>query len=450
VKPRKEASTGRQPPEDKSLGTQRRPEKRKQMEVVIERGGSRDTAPREPVAPPKKKEPEKNRRVTIEEVEDSDDEREEQRIRKANDELPFRNVSALHEGRSAPALPRKPSEPTIVVPRGTTRRRKREPRDTTQEDEAIAAILGEVRNVKIPLDLGVLIDSNPKLLKHLSIPSGKSRRVNFVKTTEGDVLAAKVSNFLTSQVAESGDESDSEDESGGETDETNVRMVTTNLVAFGESGQALEILMFDALPQIVTSAGHDLEEGSVIVGDPVLQYFEALGPEARGKEIKLVVGALSGKLRCLLPLVRGIQVESIMDSGSQIVSMSLATAEKLRLEWDPSITILMQAANEEVQRTLGVARNVQFKFGGVTLYLQIHILRAAPYDVLLGRPFEILAETIVASKRNGDVNVTLSDPFTGKTSTLPTYPRGFLATQNKPGSTTSTDGSDKEKSPQDF
>lgn len=86
----------------------------------------------------------------------------------------------------------------------------------------------------------------------------------------------------------------------------------------------------------------------------------------------------------------------------------------------------MQAANKQYQQTLGLARNVPFKFRGITLYLQVHILKNAPYEVLLGRPFEMLAETIFASKRNGDVEVTITDPYTGKQTTLATHPRGHL------------------------
>jgi hypothetical protein len=183
--------------------------------------------------------------------------------------------------------------------------------------------------------------------------------------------------------------------------------------------------MFDTFPEIVTTAGHELAEGSIIIGDPVLQYFESLGPTEAAMDIKLATAPLSGKLCCLFPFIKGIRVEAISDCGSQIVSMSLETALRLGLDWDTRMTILMQVANEQVQKTLGLARNVPFRFGTVTLYLQVHILKAAPYDVLLGRPFEMLAETVVVNKRNGDVSVTLTDPYTGTQSTMPTYPRGY-------------------------
>lgn len=48
-----------------------------------------------------------------------------------------------------------------------------------------------------------------------------------------------------------------------------VRLVETDLVTIDEAGNEVSILMFDTYTQIMTSAGHDLVEGSVIIGDPV-------------------------------------------------------------------------------------------------------------------------------------------------------------------------------------
>lgn len=148
-------------------------------------------------SPPVRKEA--SRRVTIEDIEDSGDERDDVPTRKVADELPFRNVHPLEDRLSAPALPRKPGEPVSAM-RDPSKRRKRTAKNTENEDMATDRILGDIRNLRVPASLGDLIDSNPKLARALGTDATKTRRVNFVKTTEGDVRAAKVSNFSAAQV----------------------------------------------------------------------------------------------------------------------------------------------------------------------------------------------------------------------------------------------------------
>ena len=159
------------------------------------------------------------------------------------------------------------------------------------------------------------------------------------------------------------------------------------------------------------------------MGDPVLQYYESLQPEEQPKSIRVREAPLSAKLRCLRPTVLGIEIEAISDSGSQLISMNVLTAKKLGLNWDSRFSIEMQAANNETHWTLGLSRNVPFRFGNIVLYFQVHIMERAPYQVLLGRPFEVLAETVIASKKNGDTHITITDPYTGARATLPTVPR---------------------------
>ncbi|KAJ7489613.1 hypothetical protein B0H11DRAFT_2011723 [Mycena galericulata] len=104
--------------------------------------------------------------------------------------------------------------------------------------------------------------------------------------------------------------------------------------------------------------------------------------------------------------------------------MSEAICNDLGLSYDPLITINMESANGSISPSLGLSRNVAFKFGEITLYLQVHIVRAPAYDVLLGRPFDKLTECTVANSANGDQTITIHDRNTGKVSTIPTIPRG--------------------------
>jgi hypothetical protein len=106
--------------------------------------------------------------------------------------------------------------------------------------------------------------------------------------------------------------------------------------------------------------------------------------------------------------------------------MSSDEAMKLKVPWDPDVRILMQSANGEVEKTLGLARNIPFSFDAITVYLQVHILKSAPYKALLGRPFEILTESVIANSRDGKQTITMTDPYGGARITIPTHARGTV------------------------
>jgi hypothetical protein len=96
----------------------------------------------------------------------------------------------------------------------------------------------------------------------------------------------------------------------------------------------------------------------------------------------------------------------------------------LGLIYDPTVILNMQSANGEIDKSLGLARNVPMRIGDITLYVQIHIIRSPAYDILLGRPFDILTESVVRNFANEDQTITIFDPNTGQRATVPTQARG--------------------------
>ena len=70
----------------------------------------------------------------------------------------------------------------------------------------------------------------------------------------------------------------------------------------------------------------------------------------------------------------------------------------------------MQSANGEVDRSLGLVRNVPIQIGDITLYVQIHVICNPAYDILLGRPFDILTESVVRNFANEDQTITIRNP----------------------------------------
>jgi hypothetical protein len=113
-----------------------------------------------------------------------------------------------------------------------------------------------------------------------------------------------------------------------------------------------EVLMIDKLPsvtyEIIDEDRIDLKKGSIVIGDPVLQYLATLQPGEKLKNI--VVAKESQGLRAVYPLINNVgEVESLLDPGSQIVSMSKNVAKELEIPWDPDITIEMESANRTVE-----------------------------------------------------------------------------------------------------
>ena len=79
-----------------------------------------------------------------------------------------------------------------------------------------------------------------------------------------------------------------------------------------------------------------------------------------------------------------IDMECIVDPGSQIIAMSEALCHNLALIYDPTIQLNMQSANGKIDRSLGLVRNVPCQIGTIMLYLQMHMICNPTYDILLG------------------------------------------------------------------
>ena len=178
-----------------------------------------------------------------------------------------------------------------------------------------------------------------------------------------------------------------------------------------------------ATVQVLAQATNGMPKGALVVSDPVVQYLEELAEGEVPK--KIVVATESSSLRALHPIINGNGTEeALLDGGSQIVSMAKDVAVRLKVPWNPEIVIHMQSANRQLEKTLGLARNVPFLFGDITVYLQVHIINNPAYKVLLGRPFDAVCESEVKNSRDGEQLITITDPNTAQRCTLPTYMRG--------------------------
>jgi hypothetical protein len=175
--------------------------------------------------------------------------------------------------------------------------------------------------------------------------------------------------------------------------------------------------------EAITESSDEIPEGHIVAADPVMQY---LLENKDSNPNDLIVAKPSETLRAIYTFINRVgQEECLLDDGSMIVSMAKEVAVQLGLNWDPDIQINMESASNHVEKTLGLARNVCFSVGGLSFYLQVHVLENPPYRVLLGRPFSSLSSSTVITKPDGASEIHLTDPNTKKTAVVPTYERGI-------------------------
>jgi hypothetical protein len=173
------------------------------------------------------------------------------------------------------------------------------------------------------------------------------------------------------------------------------------------------------------SHGRVPPRGAIIVPDPIERYYRSLPPGQEPDPDRLVVAKESSAVRSIFSVIDSTKKkECILDPGCQIVAMAEDVCHELSLAYDPMIKLHMQSANGTMDWSLGLARNVPFTIGSITLYMQVHIISSPAYDVLLGRPFDILTESVVRNFANEDQTITITDPNTGQRYTVPTFARG--------------------------
>ena len=159
---------------------------------------------------------------------------------------------------------------------------------------------------------------------------------------------------------------------------------------------------------------------SVEAGELIDAFYQSLADQG------VIVGAESLALRAITPVIdHKYEVEAILDEGAQLVAMSEEVWEHVGLPLDTSTRIQVQSANKGVESALGVCRNVPFTIGNdLTIFLQVHVLRGVAYDILLGRPFGVLTESVTRNYIDGKQTITLRDPNSERTIAIPTHKKG--------------------------
>ncbi|KAJ3564556.1 hypothetical protein NP233_g8219 [Leucocoprinus birnbaumii] len=138
----------------------------------------------------------------------------------------------------------------------------------------------------------------------------------------------------------------------------------------------------------------------------------------------LIVAEHSVELRTLPVTLEGrLEVDAILDEGSQIIGLRRDLWEKLGLPIHSDKVMVMESANKSTNKTMGLLQNLRVSIGDCDFYLQVQVVDNTSYDMLLGRPFLTLAQANTRHFTNGDSHITLVDPNSHSIITVPTRPR---------------------------
>lgn len=116
-------------------------------------------------------------------------------------------------------------------------------------------------------------------------------------------------------------------------------------------------------------------------------------------------------------------VDAILDEGSQIIGIRRDVWEKLGLPLLKDLNMVMESANATKDTTLGLLHDLPVRIGNSIFYLQVQVFENAPYEMLLGRPFLTLTQAQTHHYSNGDSHITILDPNTNESFTIPTAAR---------------------------
>ncbi|GAW09026.1 protein [Lentinula edodes] len=158
-----------------------------------------------------------------------------------------------------------------------------------------------------------------------------------------------------------------------------------------------------------------------VTPESLKNFFTDFGDAKEGDGF--YVARESHSIRAVNAMIGGRPAHCILDGGCSIVVMSDSACNAFGLAFDPEKRINLQSANGNTDWSLGLAKDVPFRFGDVVAFLQVQVVDSPAYDFILGRPFEILMQASYKNFLSGDQHLTLSDPNTHKTTTIPTVPR---------------------------
>jgi hypothetical protein len=128
----------------------------------------------------------------------------------------------------------------------------------------------------------------------------------------------------------------------------------------------------------------------------------------------LIVAKQTEELRSIDAVLEGkVAIEATIDNGSQIIGIRKDKWEELGIPMRSDHLMVMESANMSKDQTLGLLADLKLTIGENNFYLQVQVIKNAPYKLLLGQPFFTLTQATTRHYTNGDSQITIVDPNTG-------------------------------------
>lgn len=136
------------------------------------------------------------------------------------------------------------------------------------------------------------------------------------------------------------------------------------------------------------------------------------------------VAPKSVTLRAVSPVFNNsLQVESLLDPGSEVICMRRGIWEQLGVALSSSDTVRLESADTHSSQSLGTIDNLLMTIGGIDMFVQVVVMENASYDVLLGLPFFTHLQVDTRFFNTGEQHITITDPASDRKVTLPTQAR---------------------------
>ena len=158
--------------------------------------------------------------------------------------------------------------------------------------------------------------------------------------------------------------------------------------------------------------------------DSIAAYLSAFSASDFERDDDIPTAAASLPLRVIHPeFAPGFHPESILDSGAQACIIRSDVWERLNVPLSTDKVMKMEAANSETTFTIGVVEDYPIRLGKVVIKLQLQVVKDAPFQVLLGRPFFDVTSSSEVSERGGHHTLLINNPNVGGRFKVVTHPR---------------------------
>ncbi|KAG2112060.1 uncharacterized protein F5147DRAFT_572941, partial [Suillus discolor] len=104
----------------------------------------------------------------------------------------------------------------------------------------------------------------------------------------------------------------------------------------------------------------------------------------------------------LLIMINGCNLKAVIDTGSQLNIVSEETYENfIKLPINRSKTLTLHDTNGSTGHLKGLVSQVPIRIGSVLTFAEIYVGASVPFDILLGRPWQIHNAVSIHERHTG-------------------------------------------------